>query len=97
MWNKLSMDDRAKYIRLAVTNGITSLDEIKSVYNKYAEGGELDGDIVLPEVVITPRTSALAASRAATKPNTDFSYAQDMTPAQRWGANNLANFFGRLI
>lgn len=42
MWNKLSMKDRAKYIALGVNNGITSLDEIKSVYNKYAEGGLKD-------------------------------------------------------
>lgn len=97
MWNKLSMNDRAKYIQLGVANGITSLDTIRKVYNKYAEGGELDGDISLPEVVVTPRTSALAASRAATGPNTNFSYAQDMTSMQRWGANNLANFLGRMI
>ena len=42
MWNKLSMKDRAEYIKLSVANGITSLDEIKNVYNKYAEGGDLD-------------------------------------------------------
>ena len=36
------MKDRAEYIKLGVANGITSLDEIKNVYNKYAEGGELD-------------------------------------------------------
>ena len=41
MWNKLSMKDRAKYIKLGVANGITSLDEIRDIYNKYAEGGEL--------------------------------------------------------
>lgn len=41
MWNKLSMNDRAKYIQLGVANGITSLDEIKEVYNKYAEGGPI--------------------------------------------------------
>lgn len=42
MWNKLSMKDRAEYIKLGVANGITSLDEIRSTYNKYAEGGEKD-------------------------------------------------------
>lgn len=36
------MKDRAEYIKLGVANGITSLDEIKNVYNKYADGGELD-------------------------------------------------------
>lgn len=33
------MQDKAKYIQLGVSNGVTSLDEIKEVYNKYAEGG----------------------------------------------------------
>lgn len=53
-----------------------------------------DGGVMLDEVVVTPRLSALNRSREATKPNTDFSGAQDMTPMQRWGANNLANWFG---
>jgi hypothetical protein len=39
MWSKLSMKDRAKYIQLGVANGVTSLDEIRKEYNKYAEGG----------------------------------------------------------
>jgi hypothetical protein len=64
MWNKLSMKDRAKYIKLGVANGITSLDTIIKVYNKYAEGGELDGTILLPEVVVTPRIANLTSSRA---------------------------------
>ena len=38
-WDKLSMADRAKYIKLAVQNGITSLGDIREAYNKYAEGG----------------------------------------------------------
>ena len=44
MWNKLSMNDRAAIIKLAVSNGITNLDEIRKVYNKYAEGGPLKTD-----------------------------------------------------
>lgn len=42
MWNKLSMRDRANYIKLGVKNGITSIDEIRNVYNEYAEGGLKD-------------------------------------------------------
>lgn len=42
MWNKLSMNDRAAIIRLAVSNGITNLDTIRKGYNKYAEGGLKD-------------------------------------------------------
>lgn len=41
MWNKLSMKDRAKYIKLGVANGITDLSTIRDAYNKYAEGGPL--------------------------------------------------------
>lgn len=40
-WNKLSMADRAKYISLGVQNGITNLDDIRSIYNSYAEGGTI--------------------------------------------------------
>lgn len=35
-WDKLSMADRAKYIQLAVVNGVTDLDNIRSSYNSYA-------------------------------------------------------------
>lgn len=44
MWNKLSMNDRAKYIQLGAANGITSLDTIRKVYNKYAEGGIIESN-----------------------------------------------------
>lgn len=39
MWDKLSMGDKAQYIKLGVQNGINSLDDIKEVYNKYYDGG----------------------------------------------------------
>ena len=39
MWNKLSMKDRANYIRLAVKNNIKNLDTIRNIYNQYATGG----------------------------------------------------------
>ena len=38
-WNDLSMKDKASYIRMGVENGITDLDAIREVYNKFAEGG----------------------------------------------------------
>lgn len=41
-WDKLSMADRAAYIKLGVENGITDLNTIRSIYNKYAEGGDLE-------------------------------------------------------
>lgn len=40
-WSKLSMPERAEYIRLGVQNGITSLDSIREVYNSYAKGGKI--------------------------------------------------------
>lgn len=39
-WDKLSMADRAKYIALGVKSGITSLDNIREVYNRYDNGGK---------------------------------------------------------
>ena len=41
-WNKLSMTDRAAYIKLGIDNGITDLATIRDTYNKYAEGGKKD-------------------------------------------------------
>ena len=38
-WNDLSMKDRASYIKLGLDSGITDLGVIRSIYNKYAEGG----------------------------------------------------------
>lgn len=39
-WDKLSMADRANYIKLAVQNGVSNLSHIKAVYNQYAEGSD---------------------------------------------------------
>ena len=48
------------------------------------------GPTILRGITVTPQSSALNKSRAAKGPNTDFSYAQDMTGTQRFGANWLA-------
>lgn len=40
-WNNLSMKDKASYIRMGVENGITDLDTIREVYNKFADGGPI--------------------------------------------------------
>lgn len=40
-WNKLSMYDRAAYIKLGINNGITDLNTIREIYNKFEEGGPL--------------------------------------------------------
>lgn len=39
-WNDLSMKDRASYIKLGIENGITDLDTIRGIYNKFAMGGD---------------------------------------------------------
>lgn len=39
MWNDLSMKDRARYIQMGISNGITDLSIIRDTYNRYAEGG----------------------------------------------------------
>lgn len=39
MWDKLSMSERAKYIQLAVQNGITDVNSIRDTYNQYKSGG----------------------------------------------------------
>ncbi len=39
MWNKLTMAERAKYIQLAIQNGITDLNTIRRSYNSFARGG----------------------------------------------------------
>lgn len=41
MWNDLSMADKAKYIKLAVQNKVTSLSDIIDTYNIYANGGNI--------------------------------------------------------
>lgn len=41
-WNNLSMHDRANYIRVGVSSGITKLSDIHRAYNTYAKGGYLD-------------------------------------------------------
>ena len=45
------MKEKADYIKLAIKNNVTSLQDIKNIYNKYAEGG----DILLPELVVTQK------------------------------------------
>lgn len=38
-WEALSMKDRASFIKLAVENGYKDIGSIKSLYNKYQDGG----------------------------------------------------------
>jgi hypothetical protein len=55
--------------------------------NRFDEGGETYiSKEALPEVIITPKTSALARSREATSPNINFRNAQDMSLWSKIGA-----------
>lgn len=49
MWDKLSMADKAKIIKLGVDSGITYLDDIRATYNKFAEGGRITEEEQGPE------------------------------------------------
>ena len=42
-WEELSMQDRAKYMKLAVQNGYRDIRSIREAYNIYAEGGTKGG------------------------------------------------------
>lgn len=39
MWDKLSMHDKAKYIKLAIQSNVTDIGHIRDTYNSYARGG----------------------------------------------------------
>lgn len=71
-WSKLSMADRANYIQMGVKNGITSIDDIRDVYNKYAEGGykgDENNPIELPEYEVYPYKVRLDTYRPFNKRN----------------------------
>ena len=69
-WDKLSMNERAQFIRLGLQQGLSNLKDIRDTYNLYKAGGYLghwkDGtqqkesqDLnypnLLPEVTVTPK------------------------------------------
>ena len=44
-WNSLSYADKAEMMRVAIANGITTLPEIRNVYNEFAKGGKTNWTI----------------------------------------------------
>lgn len=42
MWNKLTLREKADYMKALVKRGITDIDSMKEILNTYANGGELD-------------------------------------------------------
>jgi hypothetical protein len=53
-WSALSMKERADLIKLYVSNGITSLNDIKKDYNSFAPGGPIETDEYGYPADITP-------------------------------------------
>lgn len=41
-WDNLSISDKAEMMKVAIANGITTLPEIKKVYNEFAKGGKMN-------------------------------------------------------
>lgn len=41
-WDNLSISDKAEMMRVAIANGITTLSEIRRVYNEFARGGKMN-------------------------------------------------------
>lgn len=41
-WDSLSYRDKAEMMKVAITNGITALPEIKNAYNEFAKGGRMN-------------------------------------------------------
>lgn len=54
-WNDLSMKDRASYIKLGIENGITDLDTIRGIYNKFAMGGDTRNEELVGSDKTLPR------------------------------------------
>lgn len=41
-WDKLSMKEKADYIKVGVKNGLTNIDDISNAYNNFADGGAIN-------------------------------------------------------
>ena len=41
-WDDLSISDKAEIMKVAIANGITTLPEIRRVYNEFAKGGRMN-------------------------------------------------------
>ena len=64
MWEDLNMKQRAAFIKIGVKNGLYDLNRIKSIYNKYAEGGYLQG--------ATPRRATPSKQRKSWETDEDY-------------------------
>lgn len=41
-WDDLSMKEKSAYIKVAVTNGVTNMRDIRTYYNTFSEGGPIE-------------------------------------------------------
>lgn len=41
-WDDLSMKEKSAYIKVAVTNGVTNMKDIRTYYNTFSEGGPIE-------------------------------------------------------
>lgn len=73
------MADRAKYIRIAVANGITDLSSIRDVYKSYAEGGNLYSAGAMTDALYESAESV--ESLGPPKHNYDFTQSEDWADA----------------
>jgi hypothetical protein len=86
MWNKLSMEERNKYIQLALKHNITNLDTIRSSYNeyykKYFDGGDLG--VVVPPSVQAGVAYAATPEDAARNQQVYESYVENPSRDESW-------------
>ena len=64
MWKDLSIQEKAALINIGVKNGLYDLEDIKNSYNKYAEGGDLQG--------ATPRRATPSKQRKSWETDEDY-------------------------
>ena len=71
MWNNLSIQDKASYIREAVANGIYNRRDIISNYNSFAKGGYKPSDKVKKDIA-TWEGSSMKTNRSFEAEANDF-------------------------
>lgn len=74
-WNELTMAERAKYIKIGVQNGITSMKHISDAYNVYADGGQYNAGALVDGIYE-------ASSRDEFLGNPEHNY--DFTQSEEW-------------
>lgn len=79
MYKNLSLKEKSELFKLMVSNGITDINEIEKIYNRYSNGGDL-----------TPEEIALWRANHTTRPASNYSAAADMNITKT--RENLTDF-----